>query len=821
MVFFYHDNTLDSNYLTARRSVGCIRVSAGCLLLALAAAASVSAQSLHGVVVDQTGLPLPGAAVQLINDGAVVATLNTGPDGGFDIGAAAPGGTVVASLDGFETARVGRQDAGRIVLSLARATDTTTVVAPALPPSSPTASMVGSSLPATTVARLPSSRLKARESLPLLPAMVRGADGLLRLGGARPYDTPLLLDGFNVTNPATGTSNINLPFESVEGVEVLRDPMAVVYGGLLGGLVQMVSKPGGDRLQFGVQGFVPRLRLTSPGFGRLEGIFPRAYVGGAASGGRLRYFGAVEYDFERIAVPDVTTGSGPNLVERSATLFGRVDIRPRDQYNLTIETVMFPSSTENVGLSTRREESASVDVSQHDRFVGATNRIVLNNASFVSISLAVLAHDTTMSPKGEGEARLSPFGWRRNWFASVERRAVRYSVAASWDRALSLGRHGHALGVTANIASQRLRGSVSEVPVEVEDELGRLVRRVEFGAPSTLTGSDAPVALTARDVWTVGSRLQFDVGARVDHDTSYGAVARSARVGLRYALEDDSVTVVRAGYGGFVGRLPLAIEAFSGYPARIDTTIDAETGSPVDRTILVPAVEGLHLPRARVFTAQVERRLGRLLDAQIGFTSRQSMHLATLEIPVGSGPAAVRSTGTGSYRELQLSVRKAWLHDQQAFVSYVRSSALGELNDFATLFQPLDAPLLQPGGFSRLPADARHRWIAWGTFNLPRRFVVSPVVEWHSGFPYSVVDGRYRYFGTPNRAMFPAFFTADFILFKTVTVRQRSADLGIQLFNATNHFNPRDAYPVIGSSRFGTFTNSVGPVLRGFMMLKW
>jgi hypothetical protein len=799
-----------------------MRVVAAHLMLALAVAPPVWAQSLHSIVVDQTGLPLPGVVVQLLDDGVPVASLTTGPDGSFDIGATLPGRTVVASLDGFETARVARQDAARIVLAIARTAETTTVVAPALPSSSPTASTVGSNLTATTVARLPSSRLKARESLPLLPAMVRGADGLLRLGGARPYDTPLLLDGFNVTNPATGTSNINLPFESVEGVEVLRDPMAVVYGGLLGGLVQMVSKPGGDRLQFGVQGFVPRLRLTSPGLGRLEGIFPRVYVGGAAAGGRFRYFGAVEYDFERIAVPDVTTGSGPNLVEQSATFFGRVDVRPHDRYNVTVETVVSPSATDNVGLSTRREESASVDVSQHDRFVGVTNRVVLDNASLVSVSVAVLAHDTTMSPKGEGPARLSPFGWRHNWFAFVERRAIRYSVAASWDRTLSFGRHEHALGITANMASQQLRGSVAENLLQVEDERGRLVRRIEFGAPSTLTASDAPVALTARDVWTFGNRLQLDVGARADRDSSYGAaLARSARAGLRYAFEDDSATVVRAGYGGFVGRLPLAVEAFGGYPARVDTAVDAETGSVLDRTVLVPTVERLQLPRARAFTLQIERRLGRVLEGQIGFTNRQSTLLATLEVPTVSGPAAVRSTGTGSYKELQISIRRAWLHDQQLFLSYVRSSALGELNDFAALFQPLDAPLLQPGGFSRLPADARHRVIAWGTFNLPRRFVLSPVIEWHSGFPFSIVDERYRYFGTPNRAAYPPFFSADFILFKTVTVRQRSADLGIQLFNATNHFNPRDVYPVTGTPRFGTFTNSVGPVLRGFMMLKW
>jgi len=84
-----------------------------------------------------------------------------------------------------------------------------------------------------------------------------------------------------------------------------------------------------------------------------------------------------------------------------------------------------------------------------------------------------------------------------------------------------------------------------------------------------------------------------------------------------------------------------------------------------------------------------------------------------------------------------------------------------------------------------------------------------------------VVDERYRYVGEPNGATFPAFTAVDLIVFKTFTVRRRSADLGIQLFNAANHFNPRDMYPVTGAARFGTFTNSVGPILRGFMLVKW
>jgi hypothetical protein len=63
--------------------------------------------------------------------------------------------------------------------------------------------------------------------------------------------------------------------------------------------------------------------------------------------------------------------------------------------------------------------------------------------------------------------------------------------------------------------------------------------------------------------------------------------------------------------------------------------------------------------------------------------------------------------------------------------------------------------------------------------------------------------------------------STDFVVYKTFTAKGRNADIGFQLFNATNHFNPRDVYPVVRDPRFGDFTNSVGPILRGYMLLKW
>jgi len=785
---------------------------------------SVLAQTGHGIVIDQTGLALPGATVQLMQGTEVVTSVVTAGDGTFAIDPALKGDTLVVSLDGFETARVQRAASGKIVLSIGHASEETTVIAlaPTLAPASPTTALLGSSLTADTVSRLPSSRLKARESLPLLPSVVRGPDGLMQLGGARAHETPVLLDGFNVTDPATGNSSLNLPFESVRGVDALRDPMSVTYGDLLGGVVQIASRTGGDKFALGVQGVLPRPRFASPGFGRLEGIFPRVHASGPAANGAVHYMAAVEYDFERIPVPDVTQGTGPDIVEKSATAFGRIDIQTSRRNELSLEGVAFPGATDSFGLSPRRDDASTPNLSSRDLFGGVTNRFIVDPSTILTVQFGALVHDADMTPHGSGTTLLSPAGWRGNWFSTLTRQATRLAAIATWERSAVVKGKTHDLTLGGRIASRHLSGNVSDTPVTVEDSLGRTVRTVTFGPATSFDVRDHPTSLLARDVWHVSDRMQVDMGGRLDHRLRHNVAPQpSGRVGVRYALDPSGLTVVKVGYGSFIGNLPLAAEAFANFPSRVDRDIDPTTGNVVARRDFDPAIEQLRQPRAVAATISVERQLLPTLDAQIGFTDRQSTKLPTLDVPAGGGQMIVRGDGTSEYREVQLSARKKWANDQQLFVSYVRSVSRGELNDFAGVFGGFDAPLVQPGGIARMPADAPNRMLAWGTFNLPRRIVISPVLDWHDGFPYSRVDSRYFYAGEPNSERFPTFMSTDLIVYKTFSAKGRNADIGFQLFNATNYKNPRDVYPVVDDPRCGTFTNSVGPILRGYILVKW
>jgi hypothetical protein len=164
---------------------------------------------------------------------------------------------------------------------------------------------------------------------------------------------------------------------------------------------------------------------------------------------------------------------------------------------------------------------------------------------------------------------------------------------------------------------------------------------------------------------------------------------------------------------------------------------------------------------------------------------------------------------------------ETWTKDAQIFMSYVRATSDGELNDFGTLFTRLAAPLLEPGGMALAPTDVSDRLRGWGTVGLPRRVVVSPSIEWRNGFPFSVQDIYRHYVGTPNGERLPAYFAADITAFKTFDLFARKMDLGLQVFNFTGHFNPRDVITVARCGLFCHFTNSCCVTLAGYMQIRW
>jgi hypothetical protein len=786
------------------------------VILATMAPVLAAAQTLHGVVVDQTGLPLPGVQIDVERNGQIVRTLTTQGDGTFEILESSESDIVIATLDGFETTRVAVGGIRPIVMPVAHATEVTQVTASALTSSGAAMERLGSTMTSPLAQRLPTPRPRILQSLPLLPGVVRGPDGQLRIGGTRPHESSLWIDGFDVTDPVTRTSTIDLPNESVKGMAVLRDPIAATFSGVLGSLASIETTPGGDNLRAGIQGFIPRPRLTNYGLGKIEGFFPRAYAGGSV--GRAHYFTSAELNFERVPVPGVTSRSGrPDIGATGVTTFARLDFDVSSRQRLTFDGLFSPGHTSFSELSPLRGPEASPDVRTRDIVVGLVDRLILGPSDLVTIRVGSVAHGTALAASGAGDALLRPTGWTQNWFATVDHWGTQRAASVTWDHS-GLQAHGtHTISVVSNLRHRAMDAAIDEQPIRVLDDQDRLVRLVEFGPGVRIRAVDTTGGIGLRDLWDVTAKLQVDLGVRGDRGAE---TVWSPRVGVRLALDDNASTVLKASAGRFVGFAPLGAFGFGQFPGRRDSFYDPLTGALERSTEYQAAVTTIALPRADGVAFDVEHRITPHLEVEAGVRARHGSQLPTVTMPA-PGALLLASTGETRYRELQLSVRQTWRADTQAFVSYVWSSSRGNANDFGTMFTSLTTPFIEPDASVVIPGDVPHRLRAWATFGLPQSVVVSPSLDWRTGFPYSVLTLIRDYAALPNNARFPSYFAADLTVFKTFEIYHRKIDLGLQFFNLTGHFNPRDVIAVEGSSRFGQFTNSFGMTLGGYMQVRW
>jgi len=157
--------------------------------------------------------------------------------------------------------------------------------------------------------------------------------------------------------------------------------------------------------------------------------------------------------------------------------------------------------------------------------------------------------------------------------------------------------------------------------------------------------------------------------------------------------------------------------------------------------------------------------------------------------------------------------------------SYVRSKAFGNLNDFNQYFGNYATAVINPDERGRLSFDAPDRFLAWGQWNAPLKFTVLPVLDVHTGFPYSRMDQARDFVGARNSERFPRFTSLDLQVTRPVSFHfggeRLKTRIGFSVFNLLNRFNPRDVQSITESDRFGTFFNGVGRTWRGKFILEF
>jgi hypothetical protein len=209
---------------------------------------------------------------------------------------------------------------------------------------------------------------------------------------------------------------------------------------------------------------------------------------------------------------------------------------------------------------------------------------------------------------------------------------------------------------------------------------------------------------------------------------------------------------------------------------------------------------------------------------RIGYQQRDTVREFFVN-PISYGPTGILSLSNGGrdvYKEFQVTGRYR-IHHSTLNASYVRSSAYGDLNDFNQFFGNDPQAVIQPNQRGRLNFDAPNRILAWGEIAAPWKLTFAPVLDTHSGFPYSTINQYRDFVGPRNELRFPRFVSTDLQVWREIRlpVKEMHARVGFGVFNVFNHPNYRDVQNDLESYRYGEFFNGPARTFHGKFVMEF
>jgi hypothetical protein len=716
-----------------------------------------------------------------------------------------------------------------VSLKVASVSESVTIAAPAEEATNVQAgaSMAAGILHRQSLQRLPLASARADQALPLIPGVVRSSTGEISIEGATEQQSTLLVNGLNAADPASGNFRLNLPIDSVESVQVFQHPYTAEYGAFTGGVAAVETRRGKDSWHFEINDFLPDLRFKG---GHIRGVAedtPRVNFNGPLIKDRLFLSQSVSYSIAKQPVRGLPFPVNETKSE-SQSYFTQLDLILSNRHTQTFTFGYFPQRDQFVNLDFFRPQPVTPNYKQKDFVVTFRDHFQLGEGLLQS-SVSVKRFAADVWGQGADDQVLTPTVERGNYFATQSRHSHRLELfeVYSFPAKHFLG-SGHEIKVGFDFNSVGNLLNYAARPVNILRADDTPAERIVFRGVRPIQAENREYVGFAQDRLLLRPNLSFDLGLRFE-DQRIGPESNLApRAGFAWSPFKGDRTVMRGGVGLFYDKVPLNIRSFALYPSRTVTRYAADGVTVIDShhyfNVLVdtPPIEPLDfrrkaggeagfVPENLKWNVQLDQLVTQWLDLRANLTASRTNHIYIVNPELdfrGRTGIVLRSAGQATYRALELTAHLHLPRKDQFFISYVRSRARGDLNDFNSYFGDFGAPVIRQNEYSNLPFDVPNRLIAWGTINLPRRITIAPIFEARSGFPYSVRDAEQNFVGVRNsdQTRFPTFLSLDAEIAKEFQVTKKyGARLSVRVFNATDHFNPRNVRANIADPRFGEF----------------
>jgi Carboxypeptidase regulatory-like domain/TonB-dependent Receptor Plug Domain len=693
------------------------------------------------------------------------------------------------------------------------------------------------SSPASTVNNeqletLPLAQQKFREALPLVPGVVRTLDGKLSVRGTSENQGMLQVDSAKTVDPVTGSFSIPVPIDAIQAVNVEKTPFSAENGGFSGGLTNIETTPPPSDWFYKVKDFNVSLRGKNGHFVGISQATPRVSFGGPiGDGGRWTFSEVYEYDVRRDPVRGLAWPKN-EIKSQGFNSFTRVQAILSPEHVINADVNVFPMRTEFANITALVPQTASSDYDQKGVSAGISDLHSFRSGALLKIALRYTRFESNAHGQGLADMLIDPEGWEGNFFNSWTRAANQFEGYPTFQFAPKKWLGRHELKIGADVTHRSYDGNSLSHPVQLLRQDGTLVEEISFTSNGPLNASATDVEEFIQNQWIVNDHLSIDVGGRLTSETVGRTVAFGPRVGFAYSPGRSQKTVVRAGAGLFYDRVSLLEEDFVRNPQRTLSFFDQTgqlIGSPVPylnafvgngsgplatRVRSMPDTS----PRSFVSNIEIDRRLWGNAVVRVSYIYSQTRDLFVVNpmpgVFGGAGLLGLFPTGQANYHEFEATLHFQPVHHADLNVSYIWSRARGDLNTVSNIFLPLEQPVIRPNVSGILPSDIPNRVVTWGVLHLPWSLTVSPVVDVHTGYPYSNVDVLQNYAGVPDGSRFPTFFSVDAQVYRDFHLHlpllergsKHKVRVGLYSINLTNHGNFHDVYNNVSSPFFGQFT---------------
>ena len=681
-----------------------------------------------------------------------------------------------------------------------------------------------------------------RNALIFIPGVTPDAFGQPHVAGAETYQTIVLLDGFNVTQPSNGQLAIRSSIESFRSIEVTPSREAAEYGKGSGGVLALNTRMGDDRFRATSTDFLPGLQDVKGGIS-VGQWNPIVTLAGPVRKGKMWFIDALSGAFSNNIVQQLPSGADSDHV-------WQVDDLAKLQSNLTSRNIVTASFLSNyyhdgfAGLSLLQPQQTT-PTDRETAYLGSIkDQYYFRGGALLETGFGVDQYAVQLTPQGDlsyiltAPSASTNGGAAGNYYLNENTLARRiqgisnlYLPPHEWH-----GRHDIKIG--ADIDRLNYSASFQRQPISFLQPGQPPANQPAVPCPTDANGVPVTPFICTRysvfsgggyntifnteasayveDRWLITNRLLIEPGVRFDEDQIVRRPLVAPRLAGTYILDDEGNTKLSAGVGIIYDATTLGIIHQPLEGQRVDyffnsmmqptnqNEVVTSLPMPVPTTFTVNR-KTLAAPRYVNWSLGLEKKLPYAIFMKIEFLEKRGVHGFAYNTLNGEllGNFYLENQRDDRYDAFQVSARRRFRQHYEIFGAYTRSRAhTNQVFDFS-----LDIPLLSPQLPGPYPWDTPNRFVGYGIipfFSLPIIHKMDMVysTEISTGLPFLATtdQGEIAPGHTPGTDRLPIYYTINIQFEKRFHFFKRYWALRGGFNNVTNHANAALANGVIDAS---------------------